>query len=230
MSGVLALIPARGQSKGLPRKNIRPLGGKPLIVWTIEAALAASGIDAVVVSTEDEEIADIARAAGAQVPFLRPADIAGDHTPSIAAVMHAVELLPEYGRLLLLQPTSPLRTAQDIEGLFRMADETGAPSIVSVCPVEEHPAWMYRRSEHGVLQSFIDGPVAARRQDLPSLYVLNGAMYLAQREWLLSGGALLGPETLGYVMPAERSIDIDTISDWRLAEMALAAGAAERHG
>ena len=226
MTGVLALIPARGQSKGIPRKNIRDLAGKPLIVWTIEAALAASGIDAVVVTTDDEEIADISRVAGAQVPFLRPAELATDDAPGIAPVLHALEMLPEVSSLLLLQPTSPLRGTSDIDGLLAMVEKTQAPSVVSVCAVEDHPAWMFRRSEEGRLTSFLDQPTPKRRQDLEPLYILNGAMYYAQRDWLVSHGKLTGPETMGYVMPGERSADIDTPFDWRLVETLLATGGA----
>lgn len=218
----MALIPARGQSKGIPRKNIKMLCGKPLIAWTIEAALAARSVDAVVVSTEDEEIASVAKAAGAQVPFLRPAELAGDHTPGIAPVMHAIERLPDYSGILLLQPTSPLRTKEDIEGLLAMAHGAGANSVVSVCAVGEHPAWMFQRAEDGRLKPFLDGPAPTRRQDLPSLYVLNGAMYFVRREWLVECEALVGPETLGYLMPPERSVDIDTMTDWRAAEIAIA--------
>ena len=221
MSGVLALIPARGQSKGIPRKNIRDLAGKPLIVWTIEAALAARGIDSVVVTTDDEEIAEIARAAGAEVPFLRPGDLATDGAPGIAPVMHALEMLPDATSLLLLQPTSPLRGTSDIEGLLAMVEATKSESVVSVCAVAEHPAWMFARSMEGRLTPFLESPSAARRQDLEPLYVLNGAMYYAQRDWLMSHRALTGSGTLGYVMPDDRSLDIDTPFDLRLAEILL---------
>lgn len=221
MSGVLALIPARGQSKGIPRKNIRDLAGKPLIVWTIEAALAARGIDSVVVTTDDEEIAEIARAAGARVPFLRPGELATDAAPGIAPVMHAMEMLPDPSSVLLLQPTSPLRGTADIEGLLAMVAETRSDSVVSVCAVDEHPAWMYSRTGDGRLAPFLEKPAPARRQDLEPLYILNGAMYYAHRDWLMSHGALTGPDTMGYVMPQDRSLDIDTPFDLRLAEMLL---------
>ena len=225
MSGLMVLIPARGQSKGIPRKNIRPIAGKPLITWTIQAALACERVATVVVSTEDAEIAEIARAAGAEVPFMRPAALATDEAPGIAPVLHAIEALPQYEGVLLLQPTSPLRGLEDINGLLNLVRESDAPSAVSVCPVSEHPAWMFSRSERGDLVPFLEGPRPIRRQDMQDLFVLNGAMYFARRSWLLAHQSFVGDETLSYVMPVVRSIDIDTPFDWQVAEMLLTGAA-----
>jgi len=217
----LALIPARGGSKGIPRKNIRELAGKPLIAWTIQAALAAEGVERVVVSTEDEEIAEVARNWGAETPFLRPAELASDTAPGIAPVLHAIDHLPGHDSLILLQPTSPLRSAVQIEGLLSFAAEREASSVVSVCEVEEHPSWMFRKDSDGMLAPYAGLEEATRRQDLPSLYSLNGAMYWVRTDWLRETRSLVGEGTLGFSMDAESSTDIDTMLDWRVAELLM---------
>lgn len=219
---VLGLIPARGGSKGVPRKNVREIAGKPLIAWTIEAALAARRLAAIVVSTEDDEIADTARRWGADVPFVRPAQLAADESPGIDPVLHALETLPGFDAVLLLQPTSPLRTAQDIDGILHLASERGAPTAISVRPVADHPAWMYRLSASGALDSFAPDLASRRRQDLEPLVIPNGALYFGRRATLFQQRAFSGPGTLGYAMPASRSLDIDTAEDWHAAEDALA--------
>jgi CMP-N-acetylneuraminic acid synthetase len=224
---ILALITARGGSKGLPRKNVLPLAGKPLIAWTIEAALASSGLNRVVVSTDDEEIADCARRWGADVPFMRPAELAGDGTPHIDVVEHAVHWLeinegtqPDY--VLLLQPTSPLRTAEDIEASIKLAGETGAPAVVSVCEAANHPYLVKRILEDGTLAAFVPTEIAyLRRQTLPPAYVLNGAVYLNRREVLLREHTFTPPGTLPYIMPPERSLDVDTRWDFYLVNLIL---------
>jgi CMP-N,N'-diacetyllegionaminic acid synthase len=219
---LLAIIPARGGSKGIPRKNIKPLAGKPLIAWTIYAVKQTSCVDRLVVSTEDEEIASVARGLGADVPFMRPAELAADETPGIAPVMHAIEQLPEYDWVLLLQPTSPLRSAEDIDGIWQFCQERGAPSAVSVCEVGKHPYWMYQCDAAQRLEPFIKGrPDVTRRQDLPPAYAMNGALYLARTEWFLKQGSFIGPETLGHVMPPERSVDLDTPQDWCWVEFLI---------
>ena len=213
---ILAVIPARGGSKGIPRKNIKPLMGKPLIGWSIDAAKQSSCIDRIVVSTEDENIASVARELGADVPFMRPAELAADDTPGIDPVLHAISHLPDCDWILLLQPTSPLRTAEDIDGIWQFCQERGAPSAVSVCEVGKHPYWMYQCDAAQRLEPYIEGrPDVMRRQDLPPAYALNGALYLAATDWLLERQDFIGPETLGYIMPPERSVDLDTLQDWR---------------
>lgn len=216
-----ALIPARGGSKGIPRKNIKELAGKPLIVWTIEAALRSSLLSAVVVSTDDSEIANIAREAGAQVPFMRPSELAQDSTPGIDPVMHAVAHLPGFDSVLLLQPTSPLRTTKDIDECLRLATLRQASSVVSVSDAETHPYWTYRLAGDLKLEKFVDALSVARRQDLPHAYMLNGAMYFAEITWLLQSGTLINQETLAYVMPRERSVDLDSPIDWKFAELLM---------
>jgi len=219
---VLAIIPARGGSKGIPRKNIKPLAGKPLIAWTIDAAKQANVADRIVVTTEDEEIAAVARELGAEVPFMRPAELATDETPGIGPILHAIEQLPRHEWILLLQPTSPLRTHRDIEAIWQLCQSSAASSAVSISEVSKHPYWMFEKDDQGKLQPFIPGrPDIVRRQDLPAAYALNGALYLAKTEWLLQQGGFIGPETIGYVMPPERSADLDTEQDWRWVEFLI---------
>lgn len=217
----LALIPARGGSKGIPRKNVLPIAGKPLIAWTIEAARSVRGVDAVVVSTDDPEIAEVARHAGADVPFMRPVELAADDTPGIAPVLHALEALPQYDSLILLQPTSPLRRREDIEGALALAEERQRASVVSVCEVGDHPAWMYRLGADDTLDPIFPTPDVTRRQDLSPVYILNGAIYFAHASWLRARQSFIGPDTLGYTMTEEDSVDIDGPLDWRLAELLL---------
>jgi CMP-N-acetylneuraminic acid synthetase len=218
---LLALIPARGGSKGIPRKNIRFFCGKPLLQWSIDVALAAPSVDWVVVSTDDPEIAEAARAGGAEVPFLRPAELASDTAPGIAPVLHALEQLPEVTDVLLLQPTSPLRLVEDVEAIVALRREAGRPAAVSVTPSGKHPAWMYGLSPLQQLEPMLPTPEAACRQQLPPAYALNGALYLASREYLERERNFLTAETLGYVMPPERSVDIDSPLDWQWGEFLM---------
>jgi CMP-N,N'-diacetyllegionaminic acid synthase len=218
---VLALIPARGGSKGIPGKNIRPIAGKPLIAWTIEAALRSRLGGAVVVSTDAPAIAEVACAAGAQVPFLRPAELASDTSPGIDTVFHALEQMPDFDAVMLLQPTSPLRSTEDIDGCLELAEREALDSIVSVAPCEIHPAWTYAVDDAGRLRPLLPGSTATRRQDLPDAFALNGALYFARRPWLTARRTLLADDTRAYPMPIERSLDIDTPWDWRLAEFLL---------
>lgn len=218
---LLALIPARGGSKGILRKNIRSFCGKPLLQWTIEAALAASSVDKIVVSTEDLEIAKVALECGAEVPFLRPPELASDMASGIATVLHALELLPQVSDVLLLQPTSPLRTSADIEAIVSLKRQTGRESAVSITPSPKHPAWMYSIGHDSKMVPLLQLDGIHCRQQMPSAFVLNGALYLASRDFLLSKQAFIHEDTVGYVMPAERSVDIDTLLDWQWAEFLM---------
>jgi CMP-N,N'-diacetyllegionaminic acid synthase len=217
----LGLIPARGGSKGIPRKNVRPIAGKPLIVWTIEAALRSHLLDAVVVSTDDSEIAYVARSAGAEVPFMRPTYLAQDQTPGVEPVLHALAELPDFDAVLLLQPTSPLRATEDIDSCLRTAWARKASSVVSVSEPDTHPFWTFRMTAEQTLERLVDAAPVSRRQDLPKALALNGALYYARADWLRQGRRLVAAETLAFVMPRERSVDIDTPVDWRFAEMLL---------
>lgn len=216
-----ALIPARGGSKGIPRKNIKMIAGKPLIVWTIEAALRSSFLNGVVVSTDDLEIAEVARQAGAQVPFMRPVELAQDQTPGLDPVLHALDQLPQFDSVLLLQPTSPLRTTDDINGFLDLVAQKKTLSAVSVTEADPHPYWTYRLNADQTMARFVDAAPATRRQDLPAVFSLNGAMYFADANWLRDSGSLVGAETLAYVMSEEHSVDLDTPLDWKFAELLL---------
>ena len=218
---LLALIPARGGSKGIPGKNIRLLAGIPLIAHTIKAAQQVRAIKRIVVSTDDAEIAQVSKHWGAEIPFMRPAELARDDTPGIAPALHALEQIPETSEILLLQPTSPLRSSQDIEGIISFKNQKKCQSTVSVSISPKHPQWMFRLSQDGSLQPLMATTAAGRRQDLDSAYVLNGSMYLCDRDWLQNQGSFVGPSTLGYSIPPERSVDIDTPLDWLLAETLL---------
>lgn len=212
---VLAVITARGGSKGLPRKNVLPLADRPLIGWTIAAARGAACVGRVVVSTDDDEIAQVAQTQGAEVPFMRPADLATDSATSVDVLRHALQACPGHEYVVLLQPTSPLRLADDIDAAYTHMQGLGAPSCVSICEVDESPWLMYGQTEDGRLSRLLpEPPRGYRRQDLPAAYRLNGAIYIARVDWFLAGGSLIGPATVGYRMPADRSVDIDTQADF----------------
>ncbi len=213
-SKVLALITARGGSKGLPGKNIRPVQGRPLLAYTVDAARGAASVDRVVLSSDDEAIMQAARDCGCEVPFTRPAHLATDMATSIDVVLHALDALPGHGIVILLQPTSPMRTAADIDAACRQLLDSGAPACVSVTLAEQSPYWMYRVSDSQHLQPLLElPPGATRRQDLPPVYTLNGAIYVARTDWLRRSRTFVKAETVAYRMPAERSIDIDTMDD-----------------
>lgn len=218
---LLALIPARGGSRDIPHKNVKMLAGKPLIAWTIEAAQQSNRINRIVVSTEDENIASVAQSWGADVPFLRPMNLARDDTPGIEPALHALSMLPQYDWLVLLQPTSPLRGAEDIDGIVRFCEAREARSAVSICKAEKHPYWMFGRDAADRLQPIVDVPVPTLRQELPEAYALNGALYLAHREWLLDNRGFVGTDTCGYEMPVERSADVDSQLDWQWVEFLI---------
>lgn len=229
----VALIPARGGSKGIPRKNLAPLAGKPLIAWTIEAARHCAGIDRVLVSTDDEEIAAACRTLGAEVPFLRPAALALDTSPAIDAVLHALDWMVKEmpvppTHLLLLQPTSPLRTTDDVSGALEIANRQDADGVVSVSAVRDHPYWTKTIDAEGNLSDFLPQELkATRRQDLPEVFAVNGAIYLARIEVLRDLRTFYTGRTKAYVMPPERALDIDTPWDLHLANLIL--GAAHPH-
>ncbi|MGV8934732.1 MAG: cytidylyltransferase domain-containing protein [Gallionellaceae bacterium] len=215
---VLALIPARGGSKGLPGKNIRKFCGKPLIAWTIEAALGSKYIDRVVLSSDDDEIIAIAKAYGCDVPFVREPELALDDTPSIDVVVDAINRCPGYEWTVLLQPTSPLRLAEDIDGALNLCCSRRAPACVSVTETNQSPYWMYTMTSGQTLSPILPTVQATRRQDLPNSYALNGAVYAAQTDWLLASKQFISSGTLAYLMPSERSLDIDTKVDFMMAE------------
>jgi CMP-N,N'-diacetyllegionaminic acid synthase len=219
---VIAVIAARGGSKGLPRKNILPLGGKPLIAWSIEAAAQSRYLDRAVVSTDDPEIAEAARAFGGDVPFMRPAELATDEAPIVDAVLHAVDSIEEsYDDVVLLQASSPLRRAFDIDGAIELYRRKGAATCVSVTAVSKGPWWMYRTDRDGYLQPFIERSGTHRRQELPSLVMPNGAVYVAGLDYLRHTRTFYGDRAAAYEMPPDLSPDIDSELDLRVAEALL---------
>lgn len=221
---IIALIPARGGSKGLPRKNILLFAGKPLIAWTIEQALASNYLDRVIVSTDDNEIADVSKSYGADVPFIRPKELATDDAKAIDVISHTIDYLLKHDGpfdiLLLLQPTSPLRTSQDIENAIALLFAKKAKAVVSVCEAKHHPYWSNTLPEDGCMKDFIRLDILNKnRQELPIFYRLNGAIYLTYCDYLKKDSGFFGDRTYAYIMPPERSIDIDTKVDFRLAEI-----------
>lgn len=214
---VLGLIPARGGSKGIPGKNLVPLAGKPMLLWTVEAALAASTLARVVVSTDDEEIA---ATAGCEV-LGRPAELAADETPMLDVVLHAVAELGPVDAVCLLQPTSPLRRAEHVDGAVRLFEESGADGIVSVVPVPHAflPGSLMR-VEDGRLVA-LDAEAPTRRQDKPALYARNGPAVLVVKSAGLAHRGLYGGELRPYEMAPEDSVDVDGPLDLTIAEALL---------
>lgn len=216
---VLAVIPARGGSKGVPRKNIRPLAGVPLLGWSLASAKQSRYIDRVILSSEDEEIISVFRDLGGDVPFRRPAELARDDTPGTAPLLHACEQLPGYEWVVLLQPTSPLRLAADIDACIEACMKTGAPSATSVVEDRHGLHLLFVRDADGRLSPAMPELAGiARRQDAPQACRLNGAVYVARIAHLLAGGKLVDGQTVGVAMPESRSVDIDTLEDFELAE------------
>lgn len=230
MSKILAVIPARLGSKGLPRKNIRPLCGKPMIAYTIEAAASVSAIDKVVVSTESAEIAGIALEYGAEVPFLRPEELAKDETPGIDPVIYTHQTMErigkeEYKYILLLQPTSPLRTREHIEEAIEifLRRKEDFDSLVSVVSLEHPVEWNRRIGSQGRLEDFISYSKQElyARQKTECLYRLNGAVYIAKKDGLYKARSFETKRTIAYVMDRRSSVDIDTLEDFEYAEFLM---------
>lgn len=220
----LGIIPARGGSKGVPRKNVRLLAGKPLIQYTIEAAQQA-GLDRLILTTEDLEIAEIGRKLGIDVPFLRPTHLAEDTTPMLNVLQHAVSQLEEnreyYDLICLLQPTNPLRKAEHIIGCLALQHETQADTIMTVLsvPYEYNPHWVFFRQPDDTLYlSTGENVPISRRQDLPPAYHREGSVYIVKRDILIKQGSLYGEKVLGYLMSPEESVNIDGLADFERAE------------
>ena len=222
---LLAIVPARQGSKRIHGKNIRHLGGKPLIQWTIETVKAVPSVSDVLVSTDCPVIAQIAKEAGASVPWLRPKELASDEASSISVCMHALEWYEkEKGSvdcLMLLQPTSPFRSASTISNAVEMFRNSESKSLVSFSPAETHPMWCYQIADTKATP-FFDQKLPMRSQDLPLAFKLNGLIYLASPEYLKTNNSFIGNDTLPMIVedPLE-SIDIDTEWDWFIAESAL---------
>lgn len=219
-NSVLGVILARGGSKGLPRKNIRDLAGKPLIVWTIEAGHESEYLDRLILSSDDEEIMSVADEHGCEVPFRRPDKLAQDDTSSMDTLLHAMNQMPAHDYTVLLQPTSPLRTASDIDAAIKACHETDAPACVTVNKTDKPPQWMYMLDEnHHLTPVHESSEVIARRQDAQSVCVLNGAAYAGRTEWLKRHETFLTDKTVAHEMPNYRSVDIDDEIDFLYAEI-----------
>jgi CMP-N-acetylneuraminic acid synthetase len=231
---VLGFIGARGGSKGIPGKNLRPLNGKPLIAYAIEAAQAARRISRCVVSTDDAEIMEIARQRGADVPFRRPAELATDTSLQVDAVMHAVATLAEQGDadydvVCVIQPTAPLRLADDIDRAIEHLAATGADSVFTVAPVENmYPYLLCTLDDDRPLSCIGQPRMTNNRQAYPQAYVRNGAVYAVRTDLLMANRTLIGDDCRAIVMPAERSVNIDSPLDWRFAELLLQQGEANQ--
>lgn len=226
----IGIIPARGGSKGVPRKNIKLLAGKPLIAYTIETALQSKSLDRVIVSTDDQEIAKIALEYGAEVPFMRPKELAGDIVPDLPVFKHALNNLEGSERyhadmMVNLRPTAPLRIVEDIDAAVHKLIDTNADSVRSVCKVEHHPYWMLKVVGDRAYP-LIEGEEKKypRRQDLPPIYRLNGAVDVSRRDNIIEKNTLYGEDIRVIIMNQTRSIDIDTELDFAIAEMILKKG------
>ncbi len=226
MTNVLGIITARGSSKRIPRKNLRSLLGRPLVEYTIKAALESKFLTKVILSTDDDEIMKVGRQCGVEVPFKRPSQLAEDDTPTVDVAIHAVEFMEKHGFLpdiiVILEPTSPLRQAQDIDNAIRKHIESDADSVVSVTLTDHWHPIRAKKIEHDILQDYsLEEKEGVRRQDLPPVYFRNGAFYSVKRDVLINKHRLYGKVTRPYIMPRERSVDINEEIDLKIAEILL---------
>lgn len=224
---VLAVITARGGSKGIPGKNIKLLGEKPLIAYSIEVAKKSRIITHTIVSTDDEKIAAVSKECGGDVPFIRPKELAGDQTPHVPVMQHAIEFMEKklgitFDYVLILQPTSPFRTIDDIDETLKKLIDSGADSAVTLVDVgNDHPVKAKKLEGDKVLPYSIPEPEGTRRQDFPKAYRRSGAVYAMRRDTIMKDNRLYGENIVGHVVPQERSVDIDTPFEWFRAEWML---------
>lgn len=219
----IAIIPARSGSKGLPDKNIKELCGKPMLAYSIEAAKKSGKIDVVHVSTDSEHYAKIAREYGADVPFLRREELSGDTATTWDAVRFVLEEYKKTGQqfdiVTLLQPTSPLRTEKDIMEAFDLYCSKSATAVVGVCEMEHSPLWSNTLNESMCMKGFLSKTRNVQRQQLEAYYRINGAMYMIDTEIITNNLEIYGEKSYAYIMPKERSIDVDDRMDFKIAEM-----------
>ncbi len=227
MGLTLGIIPARGGSKGIPKKNIRLVAGKPLIAWTIEAALKSSALDAVILSTDDAEIVTVATEYGLTCDRLRPAALSDDTAKTVDVIAYEIGEF-EKGKavtvtdVILLQPTAPLRTAADIDASYRIYNEQKSRSLISVYDANfVHPSVMYIQNGAD-LSLYEQGKTPVRRQDMQPVFVRNGAIYIAERDLILKEGKVMTDHPAFYEMPRERSVNVDELYDLELADWLLA--------
>ena len=221
---IISIIPARGGSKGIPRKNIKLLNGKPLISYSIDASNSCSLIDDTYVSTEDAEISEISKGNNAEV-IERPDELASDDSSSIDVILHVLDYLENRGELpdlfVLLQPTSPLRTSEDIEASINSFLESDCDSLVSVCELDHRSLLNFSLEDGFLVQNNNEALFNSRRQDIPTYYSLNGAIYITTPEFIRKNKSFYSDKTIPHVMSKEKSIDIDTSFDFKLAEFLL---------
>lgn len=226
---VIAIIPARGGSKGLPGKNIKELCGKPLIAWSIEAGLASQYIDEVMVTTDSEEIAQIARDFGAAVPFIRPAELASDTATTFDTVKHVIDHYQKeenksFDYVVLLEPTSPLRDNNDIDGsIEQLLSTQNALAIVGICKTEsQNPAFLVKKDSSGYLVGYENKDMkAVRRQDIKDIFFFEGSVYVSQVDALLNKKTFYHDHTIGYEFPKWKSLEVDDIDDFIMIEALL---------
>jgi CMP-N-acetylneuraminic acid synthetase len=223
MSSVLAIIPARGGSVGIPKKNIKNLNGKPLIAYTIEQALKSKQINKLIVSTDDLEIAEVSMKIGAEVPFYRPKNLSKSESPSVDLVLHAINELEKMGHFFstvcLLQPTSPYRPDGIIDVAIKQFKKSDSKSMVSIRKIPDHfhPYWSFT-NKNGKLQSLTAGVTPTRRQDLPIVYHRDGAIYLVDVDFVKEFKTLLSEDLDGFEIESPELINIDNLDDWHIAE------------
>lgn len=226
MDKTLAFIPARAGSKGVKDKNIKELAGKPLIAYTIEGAAKSNIFEDIIVSTDSTKIAEVARLYGANVPFLRPKELALDDSPTMDAIFHCLDYMINNGKkydiIMLLQPTSPLRQWYHIKEAYELFNEKQADFVISLCECEHSPLWTNTIDEDLRMDNFIRQEIKnVRRQDLATYYRLNGAVYVAKVDKLLEEKSFFGRNSYAYIMNKYSSVDIDSIEDFEFAEFVL---------
>ena len=215
---LLAIIPARGGSKGIPRKNIKDFCGKPLIAWTIQEALESKYVDRVIVSTDDKEIKNISLKFGAEVPFLRPKELSRDNSQGIDVMLHAINIFSNFERIVYLQPTSPFRTVIDIDSAYEFALDKDADSLVPIVKSDKNVHWFLSRDSDSKVKRIMNSGFSSNRQNLPDAFLLCGSIFLYKTEWLSSNRKLMSKNSYGFEIPSERAYEIDTTQDWDFAE------------
>lgn len=225
---VLAIVPARGGSKGIPEKNIYPFGGKPLIGWTIEAARKSKYIDRTILSSDSEKIIAVARNYGCEVPFVRPPELSSDTSASAGVVLHALETINTNQIVVLLQPTSPLRTAEDIDATLELYSKTKARTATTITRARQSPFHMFFQDAESAesdpkrgFKRILGTNESVRRQDQKPAFILNGAVFIVDGTHFVDSPHFVTDETVFHTMPEERSVDIDTLLDLKYAELLI---------
>jgi len=216
---ILAVIAARGGSKGVLRKNIKTAGGKPLIAWVIEAAKKSKYIDRLILSSDDSEIISVAENFGCDAPFIRPPELAQDSSTVSDVIIHTLHKIPDFDYIMLLQPTSPLIIAEDIDGCIEFCINSNLKSVVSVAEPGKNPYWTFTmEKDNKLVPVFEQKYFQQQRQELPLVYIPTGAIYIADSKWFLKNKSFYADSTSGYIIPRKRSLDIDSEFDFKVFE------------